>query len=87
MAKRCNWERMIGQEVIDHVPPKKSKTMTAAEFKRLHCNKAAIKRGADKFSKASHLKGADLRKLSDSWVKRVNHNAGSFWKEANNDPR
>jgi hypothetical protein len=83
MAKLCNWERMIGQEVVDNVPPKKIKTMTAAEFKRLHCNKLALKRGFAKFSKASHLKGADLRKLSDSWIKRTNSNPGDMWKEKN----
>jgi len=54
-------------------------TLSAAEFKRMACNSTAEARAALKFEKANHLKGKELRKLSDSWDKRSSTNTKGFF--------
>lgn len=76
------WERTTGIKVIDTwSKPKANKpSITAAEFKRRHCNRKAMRQGAAKFEKAAHLSGTDLRKLSDTWDNRLTMNGAELYK-------
>lgn len=56
-----------------------AKQLTAAAFKRMVCNSTAEARAEQKFAKAAHLRGKELRKLSDSWEKRTPSNTCGFF--------
>lgn len=56
-----------------------AKQLTAAAFKRMACNSTAEARATLKFEKALHLKGKELRKLSDHWEKRFSGNTAGFF--------
>ena len=53
--------------------------LSAKQFKDMTCNSTAEQRATLKFMKAAHLKGKDLRKLSDSWDKRTATNTTGFF--------
>lgn len=75
------WERLTnGRCNNDEDVLARPKAKTAREIKRELDAQRTAEKALKKFERAASMQGKDLRKLSDSWVKRLNRNPGDFHK-------
>lgn len=78
-GKASHWEKLTQGQCNNMLAEVKVKPLTARQIKDAAMRENHIAEAERKFEKAAHLQGKALRKLSDSWDKRMATNTKGFF--------